>query len=284
MKQNRPLSFIGLSSGLGGNETGCGKAPSFLNERLRFSCFTEITTGSDKRNDYEIIANSNLEFAKAVYNLAKKKEFFVSLGGDHSCAIGTWSGVSEAYREQGEIGLLWIDAHMDSHTSETSESKNIHGMPLAALLGHGNKLLTEILSPNPKILPQNIVLIGIRSYEKAEASLLDKLGVKIYYMQEIKERGFNNILKEAIQKVSQSTVGYGISFDLDSLDPLWIQAVGTPVPGGLDLEEFISGFQAFREKPPLAFEMVEYNPDLDSTFLSFKVIQRILDEVRSLAR
>ncbi|MDQ5956437.1 MAG: arginase [Candidatus Rhabdochlamydia sp.] len=270
------LFFIGASSGLGGNQSGSEKAPFFLKNALKLKLFQEIQPFFHERNHYESIAHFNRELAKAIFAFAKREEFFVTLGGDHSCAIGTWSGVAENYRQQGDIGLLWIDAHMDAHRSSTSKSGNIHGMPLAVLLGFGNKHLVNILSSTPKLKPQNIALVGTRSYEKEEAEFLKQLGVNIYFMENIKQRGLQEVLKEAINHVTASSIGYGISFDLDSLDPSFADAVGTPVPFGLNLEEFLKCFVLFQETPPLAFELVEYNPDLDMKFHSLNVIKRIL--------
>ncbi|VHO02028.1 arginase [Candidatus Rhabdochlamydia sp. T3358] len=270
------LFFIGAASGLGGNQSGSEKAPFFLKNALNLKLFQEVQPSFYEHNHYESIAHFNQKLAKATFALAKKEEFFITLGGDHSCAIGTWSGVAEGYRQQGDIGLLWIDAHMDAHRPSTSKSGNIHGMPLAALLGFGNKHLINILSSIPKLKPQNIALIGTRSYEKEEEEFLKQLGVNIYFMKDIKQKGLQEVLKEAISHVTASCIGYGISFDLDSLDPSFVNAVGTPVAHGLDLEEFLNCFALFQETPPLAFELVEYNPDLDTKFHSLNVIKRIL--------
>ncbi|MGL5263418.1 MAG: arginase [Candidatus Rhabdochlamydia sp.] len=278
------LFFIGAASALGGNKLGSEKAPFFLKNALDLKLFQEIEPSFHKYNHYESIAHFNLELAKATLAFAKRKEFFITLGGDHSCAVGTWSGVAEGYRKQGDIGLLWIDAHMDAHRPSTSKSGNIHGMPLAALLGFGNKHLINILSSNPKLKPQNIALIGIRSYEKEEEEFLKQLDVNIYFMKDIKQRGLQAVLKEAINHVTASSIGYGISFDLDSLDPSFANAVGTPVPSGLDLEEFLSCFPLFQEMPPFAFELVEYNPDLDIKHHSLTAIKRILHEVHLLSK
>ena len=276
------LFFIGAASGLGGNQPGSEKAPLFLKNVLSLKLYQEIQPSFYEHNHYESIAHFNQKLAKATHALAKKEEFFITLGGDHSCAIGTWSGVAEGYRQQGDIGLLWIDAHTDAHRPSTSKSGNIHGMPLAALLGFGNKRLTHILSSTPKLKPQNIALIGTRSYEKEEEEFLKQLGVNIYFMKDIKQRGLEEVLKEAIERITACSIGYGISFDLDSLDPSFADAVGTPVPQGLNLEEFLNSFILFQEAPPLAFELVEYNPDLDTKFYSLTVIRKILNRCNTL--
>ena len=284
MDRIKHLPFIGAASGLGGNKPGSEKAPSFLRDSLNLQFFQEIKPVFYEHNPYKNIASFNLELAKAAFDLAQKKEFFITLGGDHSCAIGTWSGAAEGYRQEGDIGLLWIDAHMDAHRPSTSQSGNIHGMPLAALLGSGDTHLINILSSNPKLKPQNIALIGVRSYEKEEADFLKQLNVHIYFMEDVKQRGLQQVIKEAINHVTAYSAGYGISFDLDSLDPIFADAVGTSVPFGLDLEEFLACFPIFQEMPPFAFELVEYNPDLDIQLSSLKTIKRILHKVHLLSR
>ncbi len=271
---------IGLACGIGGRVSGAEMGPLVLNERLNadllWKAMAYPPSGSDS---YERIAAANRDLAEAAYALAKTEPFLLSFGGDHSCAIGTWSGVSAAKEEAGDIGLLWIDAHMDSHTPETSETGNIHGMPLAALLGYGDNRLTRILHPRPKLKPENVALIGIRSFEEGEAKLLERLNVRIYFMEEVKARGLDEIIPEAIRHVSNQTVGYGVSFDLDSIDPTFAAAVGTPEPDGLDPAEMLAATAHFRDFPPIAFELVEYIPALDASLQSFRYIEQLIKAI-----
>ena len=222
----------------------------------------------------------NAQLAREIYACAIEHPFVVSIGGDHSCAVGTWSGVAEAMRlHQKEIGLIWIDAHMDSHTPETSETGNIHGMPLGALLGYGAESLTHILSKNPKLKPENVFLVGIRSFEEGEKLLLERLGVRIYYMEEVHERGLKAVLSEIVQNLKLRNIPYGISLDVDFFDPSEIIATGTPVSGGGNIEEFIQSYSEFEHFPPIAFELVEFNPAKDSGGKTLQHILRILDRV-----
>lgn len=277
------VPFVGIASGLGAGDAGCGEAPLFLHQHSDLLKeieheWVDIFFADDFPEDpYERCSTLFQAIAKKVYQVHKSKGYLISIGGDHSCAIGTWSGVAEAIRPSGDLGLLWIDAHMDSHTPETSESGNIHGMPLAALLGYGDQRLTQILTNRPKLLPQNVALIGVRSYESGEAALLQRLGVRIYFMEEVKARGIGEVMKEAMEIVSRNTAGYGVSFDLDSLDPRLSPGVGTPVPGGLDPEELLASFSCFYEHPPIAFEAVEYNLALDRDLITAKLLVRILE-------
>jgi arginase len=199
--------------------------------------------------------------------------FPIVLGGDHSCAIGTWSGVKSALPEHERLGLLWIDAHMDSHTYETTPSRAIHGMPLACLLGHGDERLTGLISDRPKLFPENICLIGTRSFEKGEAALLQQLGVRIFFMEEIRRRGIEAVWEEAMCIVQHQTAGFGISLDLDVLDPLEEPGVGSPEPGGM-LKNLLIGMLGTLKVNPnfLAMEIVEYNPYLDTNFVTANAV------------
>lgn len=203
------------------------------------------------------------------------------IGGDHSIAMGTWSGVSAFLGSSENFGLLWIDAHMDAHTYQTSPSKAYNGMPLAALMGYGEKELTGIGGEEPKITPAHAVLMGIRSYEKEEEKLLKKLGVRIYFMEEIHGRGFGPCLEEALEIVSRGTQGFGVSIDLDAFDPVEAPGVGNPVPHGLRQDDVLPHLYKIREKKGYrACEITEYNPELDvelkTAQLMLRLVKRIL--------
>ncbi len=278
------IPWVGLASDLGGNRPGSGESPLFLRDRLspNFSCHEIILPNKRIQKILRSIAFSNQRLAQFSFQFVKNDSFFVSIGGDHSSAIGVWSGAASALRPKGDLGLIWFDAHMDAHTPSTSESGYIHGMPLAVLLGHGDAQLTQISDPFPKIKPEHLVLIGIRSFESGEAKLLKALNVRVYFMEEVISRGLETVMKEALEIVSRRTVGYGFSFDLDSIDPSFVSAVGTPVPGGIDANEFFSSLSLLQEFPPLAFEMVEYNPTLDSDFGTFHFIQKLMNVIERM--
>ena len=276
------IPWIGLASGLGGNNPGCGDGPLFLKGRLpsNFDCQTIVLPNKKINTISQSIAFSNRKLAKLSFDLAKKETFFLSIGGDHSSAIGMWSGVASALRPKGDMGLIWFDAHMDAHTPQTTESGNIHGMPLAVLLGHGDPQLTHISDPLPKIKPENLVLIGIRDYQTGESELLKALNVRIYFMEEVADRGINVVMEEALKIVSCNTIGYGFSFDLDGLDPVSISAVGTPVANGINPDSFLLCLSLFQQFPPLAFELVEYNPSLDSDLKTLTFIQQLMETLK----
>ncbi|EKD92270.1 MAG: hypothetical protein ACD_29C00093G0001, partial [uncultured bacterium] len=157
-------------------DTHCADGPTVLKNLLMRAGISDLSWQADLKTTHQAYQQTALKdvaqlcaaLAQATEQCVLKKEFFITLGGDHSCAIGTWSGAATAVQNQGELGLIWIDAHMDAHTVKTSFTQNIHGMPIACLLGHGEKALTRILSSQPKIKPENLVLIGVRSFEPEE--------------------------------------------------------------------------------------------------------------------
>jgi arginase len=190
----------------------------------------------------------------------------VVLGGDHSVAAGTVSGVSEFYRrEKKKIGLIWIDAHSDINTPETSPSGNVHGMPLAALLGLGPESLANILGFSPKVAPENTVLIGVRDIDATEKENIRRAGVtEVYTMRDIDERGMRTVMEEALRAAGRGTAGYHVSMDMDWIDPEDAPGVGTPVRGGATYREAHLAMEIIADHGRmLSFEIVEVNPVID---------------------
>ena len=213
------------------------------------------------------------EIADACGRLADKVEaglarghFPVVLGGDHSVAIGTVSGLARHYRKRGEaIGVLWVDAHTDMNTPETSPSGNVHGMPLATLLGYGRPELVGIAGDRPALDARNVCIIGARDVDPEERALVRSSGVRVYTMSELDDRGTATCVREAIARVSEHTAGIHLSFDLDGVDPEHAPGVGTPVPGGLELRESHLICERVAQTGRLiGLEMVELNPVLDT--------------------
>ncbi|MDQ8040115.1 MAG: arginase [Rickettsiella sp.] len=284
---SRSYALIGYASGLAANNPGCANGPlqlkahTFENVLLTKgikSYWQAMLLPQPEKTRLIQVAQLNTQLAMITYKLRKQKQLFIVMGGDHSSAIGTWSGLSAAEMYAGNsIGLIWIDAHMDSHTFDTTPSGNIHGMPLAALLGYGDDNLTKILSSQPKLKPEKVSLIGVRSFEEEEAALLYDLGVRIYKMPEIKERGLNVVLQEAITRAKQGTAGFGVSLDLDGIDPNDAPGVGVPEPNGIlanDLCQVLTLLR--REKQLFGIEIVEYNPYLDENHKTEQLIHKIV--------
>lgn len=279
------INLIGFASGIGASTSECEQGPEvikhmgltrLLNDHglnAKWKCI--IKTPVQELDVQLQIDYLSLQFrllAQEVANSISQQERFVVIGGDHSCAIGTWSGVAHQIRKLGSLGLIWIDAHMDSHTFITSHSGALNGMPLACLLGYGDRRFTKILSTKPKISPQNVCLIGVRSYETEEAQLLKNLGVRVIFMEEVKRRGLQDVLIEALNIANLSTVGFGLSIDLDSIDPLAAPGVSTPELDGLKKEELLNALKIIpKHRSLLGIEIAELNPALDQKQITAKL-------------
>jgi len=187
------------------------------------------------------------------------------LGGDHSVGAGTVSGVAEFYRRQNQkIGLIWIDAHTDINTPESSPSGNVHGMPLAAIMGLGPPELANILSFSPKVNPGNCVLVGVRDIDAIERENVRRSGIHVFTMRDIDERGMRNVMETAVGIAGDGTVGYHVSLDMDWVDPEDAPGVGTPVRGGATYREAHLAMEIIADHGQmLSFEIVEVNPVID---------------------
>ena len=189
----------------------------------------------------------------------------VVLGGDHSIAAGTVSGVSEFYRRQNQqIGLIWIDAHADINTPATSPSGNVHGMPLAAIMNLWPSELANIFGFAPKIQPEHCVLVGVRDIDDTEKENIRKAGIEVFTMRDIDERGMRVVIEEALRMAGRGTAGYHISLDMDWIDPEDAPGVGTPVRGGATYREAHLAMEIIADHGRmLSFEIVEVNPVID---------------------
>ena len=212
------------------------------------------------------------EISKACEQLAREVEkildagnFPLILGGDHSIAIGSFAGVMSHFKKQDQtLGLIWFDAHADMNTPESTPSGNIHGMPLAALLGFGTPELTNIGGFAPKLDPQLCAHVGARDIDPGERELIRKLGIRFFTMREIDERGMRACMDDAIAIASRGTAGYAVTFDVDALDPGDAPGSGTLVRGGLTYREAHLGMEKIAEAGGMrSLEIVEINTALD---------------------
>jgi arginase len=187
------------------------------------------------------------------------------LGGDHALSVGTVSAVADHFRAGGRgVGLIWVDAHTDMNTPETTPSGNIHGMVLSILTGRGPDPLLAIGSSSPAVAVENVSILGAREIDEAERELVRASGVRVFTMTEIDERGIGSCMDEALSRANAGTAGFHLSFDLDGIDPLEAPGVGTPVPGGLTYREaHLICEKAFRSRNLVSMEVVELNPVLD---------------------
>ncbi|HQR17064.1 MAG TPA: arginase [Gemmatimonadales bacterium] len=225
----------------------------------------EIPIGSRRARYLGEIARASNLLSKAVERICERKRFPLVLGGDHSIAIGTISGVASFCRKhKRRLGLLWVDAHSDIHVPKTSPSGNIHGMPLAALFGLGPRELTAVGGDEPKLDPTRVALVGIRSLEDGERRHLHDLGIRVYAMSEIDRDGIHTVMSDALARVTDGTDCLHVSFDLDAVDPALAPGVGTPVKGGLDYREAHLIMELIAaSKRMTSMEVVEVNPILD---------------------
>jgi arginase len=187
------------------------------------------------------------------------------LGGDHSIAVGTVSGMSESFRRNGrKLGLLWFDAHADFNTPAISPSGNVHGMPMAGIMGYGPPELSQVFSFAPKVRPEHAAMIGIREVDPGERELVKQSGVRVFTMKEIDRRGIGSVMDEAISIVTNGTDGFAATLDADFLDPYESPGVATPVRGGADYREAHLAMEMIADtKKMVSFEITEINPILD---------------------
>jgi arginase len=280
----RAIRVIGVPLDLGASRRGVDMGPSAvrvagLEARLealghrvsdagniRVEIAETRPPGSKNAHYLKEITETCTRTAEAVISAFEAGTIPLLLGGDHSLAAGSVSGVAEYFRRREQkIGLLWIDAHSDINTPETSPSGNVHGMPLAALLGLGPKPLASIFGYMPKIAAKNAVLIGARDIDAAERENLRRAGMtEVYTMRDIDERGMRAVMEEALRAAGSDTAGYHVSLDMDWIDPEEAPGVGTPVRGGATYREAHLAMEIIADHGRLvSFEIVEVNPVID---------------------
>jgi arginase len=272
------IDLIGAAMGLGGPDPGAAEAPlrlrgAGLAERLSAAgvpvrwtpaLLPRVMPGGRRAT----VAEFNRRLARRVASTLARGCFPLVVGGDHSIAAGTWTGVAEHYARRGPVGLVWVDAHMDAHTERTTPSGNPHGMPLATLLGADG---------SPAVLrAEHLALVGVRSYEAAEAQLLADLGARVYFQAEVAERGLDTVMREATERANTGTVGFGLTLDVDAIDPFVAPGTGTPVAGGLRASELAAALEPLGAHPRLvAAEIVEYSPRADRDRRTLRVVEML---------
>ena len=218
-------------------------------------------SGNARLKYLEPIIKVAQELADTVTDALKANEFPLILGGDHSISLGSMTGVTRLHKD---IGVLWIDAHADFNTEETTPSGNIHGMILAALAGLGNSRLTGIDGWTPKLNAQRIVIIGARDLDHGERDLLRTHQIHVFTMSDIDQRGISDVMREALAIAGTASDGIHLSLDMDALDPVHAPGVGTPVRGGLSYREAHLAMELIADSGRLiAMDVVEVNPILD---------------------
>ncbi len=279
----RPVHVIGVHLDLGGNRRGVDMGPSAiriagLTERLTALGMTVVDEGDfvapipevksigDPRKKYiREIARVCEKLYRTSLSALEKGGIPLVLGGDHSLAAGSVAATAEdARRLNGRIGLIWVDAHGDMNTPASSGSGNVHGMPLASLLGPDPSELSRIGGFSPKVLPRDTVLIGIRNLDEREKDIVRGSGVRVFTMKDIDRSGIATVIEQALACAGEQTAGVHVSFDLDVCDPAIAPGVGTPVKGGLNYREAHMLMEIIADSGLLrGLDLVEVNPILD---------------------
>jgi arginase len=281
-KRNR-LRMVGVPMDLGSGRRGVDMGPSAIRiagiggqlQELGFEVVDDgdVAVPTPESRDQ---GDSHARFLGEIYHVCNRLRLRVRrileendipliLGGDHSIAMGTVSGVSEHYHNRGEkIGLIWVDAHADMNTPTSSPSGNVHGMPLAVIVGMGPEQLVEMGGFSPKVDRDHVCLIGLRNLDAQEKEIVQSAGVHAYTMRDLDERGMPAVLSEALQKACEGTAGFHLSFDLDGMDPGEVPGVGTPVKGGINWREANLLMEMVADSGRLlSLEITELNPVLD---------------------
>jgi arginase len=279
----KSVHIIGVPLDLGGGRRGVDMGPSAfriagLDEQIAALGYTVVDKGDlpapipetqDLRDERKKYIRDIAKVCQKVYQAAlasfEEGAMPIVLGGDHSIAAGSVAAAAEwARRSNLPIGLVWVDAHGDMNTPATSLSGNVHGMPLAALLGPEPAELSKIGTFSPKVIAAHTVLVGIRNLDEREKVAVRDSGVHVFTMKDIDRQGIASIVEQAVNLAGNGTAGVHVSFDMDVCDPLIAPGVGTPVKGGLDYREAHMVMEIVADSGRLtSLDLVEVNPTLD---------------------
>ena len=225
----------------------------------------EMSYGEKRAKYLAEIAETCNDLALAVEKSLEEEFLPLVLGGDHSIASGVAAGVSNFYRKQKkDIGYIWLDAHGDMNTPESSPSGNVHGMPLATIMGYGAPELVDLMGFKPKAEPGNIVIVGARDLDAQERKVVKRSGVHVFTMRDIDERGMREVMSDALKYAMDDTAGVAVSLDMDFVDPTDAPGVGTPVRGGVTYRESHLAMEMIADSEAMvSLEVVEINPVID---------------------
>ncbi|MBI3940049.1 MAG: arginase [Acidobacteria bacterium] len=279
----KKINIIGAPLDFGSGRRGVDMGPSAiriagLNDRLRqlghsvqdlgnlhVSVPESHPPGEIRQRFMKEVSQVCGQLCRRIVSMMREETIPVILGGDHSISIGSVAGVAKYFRaRKKKIGLIWMDAHGDMNTPETSPSGNIHGMPLAAILGYGPDALSAVGQFKQKVQPAHTALVGVRDLDPLEKETIRRSGIHVFTMRNIDEIGMRGVMQRAIEVASEDTAGFHVSLDLDFLDPSGAPGVGTPVPGGVTRRESHLAMEIIADSDKmLAFDIVEVNPILD---------------------
>ena len=286
-KKNIPT--LGVSSCVGGPSETCATGPAVL----KMSKYSPILNNSEliwepllevsnlNKNSLNILNKQSRVINQFSQQQIEKKSSYLVLGGDHSIAIGTWAGVMNQLSPDATFALIWIDAHMDAHTLQTSSSGNLHGMPVSALLGEADHELQSCYPSERHIDGQDLYMFGVRSYEAEEMVLLSKKKVNVFDTQRIeKDGGTQKVLSQLIDTISRCYDYYAISLDLDAIDPLDAPGVETREETGLSAKNLLATFEKhdFGDKF-IGLEIAEFDPANDEKCKTERLIYEIINSI-----
>jgi arginase len=247
---------------------------------LTINCPETVAKTSDNPKYVAEMLVACATMAEAVKRIFQAGEFPVILGGDHSIAMGTFSGISSFFRDEGkEIGLIWFDAHADMNTPETSPSGNLHGMPLSTLLGLGEPSLVNLGGFAPKINPKHLAHVGARDLDLGEKRLIRELGIReqFFTMSDVDQRGMTDCVEDAIKIASRAKDGFAVTFDVDVIDPRFAPGSGTLVRGGITYREAHLALEIIAGRGGMrSFEIVEVNPTLDTANITVELAGELI--------
>ena len=294
------INVIGVPLNLGCDRKGVEKAPNYLRERglmdlIRSHGHKAFDLGNlyvpavkeeekflkgNRLKYLDAIVEVNNNLAELVYDTLRGGAFPLVIGGDHSLGLGSASGVGMCYDD---FGIIWLDAHGDINTGETSPSGNIHGMTLSALMGLGSEELVNVYSPGNKVIPQNVFLVGTRSLDDGESDLIKEQQLSVYTMDTIRDKGMEFVAEDIKNKLRDRKIrNVHFSIDVDSIDPGFAPGTGTRVPEGLTPDEFKEFVRHMLSTNLIkSLDLVELNPDLDTDDITTKLCLSVIDYITS---
>jgi len=296
--------IIGYDCGWGCKDYGCEDGPESLEIEKILLALEHLNIGSKWRGSLGIkllgrhdaidskekslppLLEGLRRLSTHVKHAVENNKKPIVIGGDHTCAIGTWSGMVSALNANSKFGLIWLDAHLDAHTNETSKTGKWggwwHGQPVAALTGYGISELKTICDSKKKISPKHVTIIGAHSFEKAEKDFVKKHGIKVYYLEDVKKKGFEAVYKDALKRATEGTKGFGVSIDLDCFNPKEAPGVGTPEKIGLKSSEVLPVLKSLAHNPLFkGLEIAEFNPHNDKDNKTKQLIKNIIETIFS---
>ena len=295
---NQKIDIIGAQMDLGASQKGVGMGPF----AVRFAGLVQMLEelgyevrdkgdvippldGMSRRGmlHYDQVVETNRQIYEHVKESLEEERLPIVLGGDHCVAAGSISAIAKHYEPQGEIGIIWIDAHGDWNNEKTTDTGNMHGMPFSAVCGYGPDGMVDF-GQNPHFVPTaHCVQVAGHALDKPEAARMKEAGMHVFSMHDIDRMGMNEVMKEAIRIAGEGTVGIHLSFDVDAITPEYAPGTGTPVPDGLTAREAFLAVEMLAESGKLiSMDLVEVNPVLDernkTAILGAKMIQSALGE------